>query len=158
MRKSAHFTVSTVVAAILGLVVASSVHALPVIQNGGFESGFAFWTKADQLGSDGTFALQTGTLSPVNSDTVPAPPEGTLAAMTDSQGPGSHVLYQDFVATPDSATLSFALFLGNRDTDFFTPASLDFSTPDLNQQARVLLSMLLLFLVLVLLRTARTIG
>src|SRR5438105_15008250 len=57
--------------------------------------------------------------------------------MTDAQGPGSHVLYQDFVATPDAATLSFALFIGNRASQFATPASLDFSTPTLNQQARV---------------------
>lgn len=130
MMTSTRFLIPTVVAAIVGLVVASSVHALPVIQNGGFESGFTSWTRADQLGSDGTFALQSGTLSPVNSDTVPAPPGGTLAAMTDAQG-------QDFVATAGSATLSFALFVGNRDTDFFVPASLDFSTPALNQQVRV---------------------
>ena len=62
-----------------------------------------------------------------------------MAAMTDAQGPGSHVLYQDFVATADAAALRFALFIGNRANDFFTPtpASLDFSTPALNQQARV---------------------
>ena len=72
------------------------------------------WTRADQLGSDGTFSLQAGTLSPVNGDPVPAPPGGTYAAMTDAQGPGSHVLYQDFVVSASSATLSFDLFIGNR--------------------------------------------
>ena len=78
-------------------------------------------------------------MSPVSGNTVPAPPEGTKAAMTDAQGPGSHVLYQDFVATTDAAALSFALFIGNRASLFATPtpASLDFSTPALNQQARV---------------------
>ena len=34
------------------------------ITNGGFESGLAGWTRADQLGSEGTFALQTGAVSP----------------------------------------------------------------------------------------------
>jgi len=61
---------------------------LPVITNGGFESGFTGWTRADQTGSDGTFFLQTGTSSPVNSDPVPAPPQGVNAAMTDAGGPG----------------------------------------------------------------------
>jgi hypothetical protein len=76
-------------------------------------------------------------LSPVNGNRVPAPPEGAMAAMTDAQGPGSHVLYQDLVATADAAALRFALFIGNRASLFATPASLDFSTPTLNQQARV---------------------
>ena len=113
-----------------------------LIINGGFEAGFTGWTTADQLGSDGTFFLQSGTTSPSNGDPVPAPPEGIWAAMTDAQAPGSHVLYQDFVipSFPSAtAQLRFDLFIGNRGTDFFTPspASLDFSTPALNQQARV---------------------
>src|SRR5262249_12807967 len=51
----------------------------------------------------------------------------------------SHVLYQDFVVPAENAALSFSLFVGNRANSFFTPtpASLDFSTPALNQQARV---------------------
>jgi len=59
--------------------------------------------------------------------------------MTDAQGPGSHVLYQDFTVTASvpAAILVFDLFIGNRDTNFFAPNSLDFSTPALNQQARV---------------------
>src|SRR5437016_4892918 len=82
------------------LACALSLHAYGAsINNGGFESGFAGWTRADQLGSEGTFALQTGTASPVNGTTVPAPPGGSTAAMTDAQGPGSHVLYQSFTVT-----------------------------------------------------------
>ena len=58
--------------------------------------------------------------------------------MTDASGPGSHVVYQDFIVTSaQNALLSFSLFIGNRANGFFTPASLDFSTPALNQQARV---------------------
>jgi hypothetical protein len=109
------------------------------ITNGGFESGLAGWTRADQLGSEGTFALQTGAVSPANGTAVPSPPGGSTAAMTDAQGPGSHVLYQTFMATTPvpQATLSFDLFIGNRGPAFFTPNSLDFATPTLNQQARV---------------------
>jgi hypothetical protein len=137
MKTSARVTISTLVAAVLSLAATSSVHAIPVIVNGGFEAGLTSWTKADQIGSEGTFFSQSGTSSPVNGDPAPTPPEGTKAAMTDAQGPGSHVLYQDFAATPGGAALSFALFIGNRADRFATPASLDFSTPALNQQARV---------------------
>jgi len=119
------------------------------IANGGFESGFTSWVRVDQLGSDGTFALQSGVASPVNADPVPAPPSGTRAAMSDGAGPGAHVLYQDFLATPGATpggqTLSFDLFIGNRGDRFATPASLDFALTNtngaltLNQQVRVVL-------------------
>jgi hypothetical protein len=110
-----------------------------LITNGGFGSGFSSWTRTDQLGSDGTFALQTGTTSPVNGDPVPAPPGATTAAMSDAQGPGSHVLSQSFTVSAPvlSAMLRFDVFVGNRAGTFFSPSSLDFSTPTLNQQARV---------------------
>jgi hypothetical protein len=139
MKTPVRVTLSTVAAVVLGLSATPSVHAVPVISNGGFESGLTSWAKADLLGSEGTFFSQSATLSPVNGKTVPAPPQGVTAAMTDAEGPGSHVLYQDFAATAGSAALSFALFIGNRANAFFTPspASLDFSTPTLNQQARV---------------------
>ena len=137
MKTSARVTSSTLAAVVLGLAATLPVHAIPVIANGGFEAGLTSWTKSDQLGSEGTFFSQSGTSSPVNLDPVPAPPQGTMAAMTDAQGPGSHVLYQDFAAAPGGAALSFALFIGNRADQFATPASLDFSTPTLNQQARV---------------------
>jgi hypothetical protein len=128
-------------ALVLALAATELAGAAPLITNGGFESGFTSWTLVDQLGSDGTFFQQSETSSPVNLDPVPAPPGGNYAAMTDAQGPGSHLLYQDFVvpASLGSAVLTFDLFIGNRVGDFFTPspASLDFSTPALNQQARV---------------------
>ena len=54
------------------------------IANGGFESGFSGWTRVDQLGSEGTFVVQSGTASPVSADPVPAPPQGANAAMTDA--------------------------------------------------------------------------
>ncbi len=59
--------------------------------------------------------------------------------MTDAQGPGSHVLYQDFTVplTLNVATLRFDLYINNHANAFFSPASLDFSLPALNQQLRV---------------------
>src|SRR5207249_4581697 len=136
-------TMTAVIALFLGSAAAPAARAdVLLINNGGFEAGFAGWARADQLGSDGTFLLQRGNASPVNGIAVPAPPGGITAAMSDAQGPGSHVLYQDFVVPSSpvgSAQLRFALFIGNRADAFRTPspASLDFSTPTLNQQARV---------------------
>jgi hypothetical protein len=126
--------------ATLPCLLSSSVEGA-LITNGGFESGFSAWSRVDQVGSDGTFSLQTGTTSPGNFFTVPPPPEGSTAAMTDSFGPGSHVLYQDFVVplSLPGGVISFSLFINNNNgaPGFFTPAHLDFSTPALNQQARV---------------------
>lgn len=136
-------TISQHSLAFLGVLLAASsssiASAQELITNGGFESGFSGWTRADQIGSDGTYALQTGTLSPVNGFTVPGPREGLRAAMTDSMGPGSHVLYQDIVipALVPGAILKFSIYVGNGAAAFSTPSSLDFATPALNQQARV---------------------
>jgi hypothetical protein len=117
------------------------LQAAEIINNGGFESGLAGWITSNQLGSNGGFLLQSGTSSPVNGTSVPAPPGSASAAMTDAQGPGTHVLYQDFVVTSavTSAILSFDAFSGNRAGAFFVPnpASLDFGAPAFNQQARV---------------------
>ena len=115
----------------------ATANAIPLILNGGFESGFTSWVRVDQVGSEGTFTLQTGALSPVSGDPVPAPPGGLTAAMTDAAGPGSHVLYQDFLVPNEGAVLTFSLFIGNRADRFVTPTTLDFSTPALNQRARV---------------------
>jgi len=137
MTKFTRFTAQFFGVFIVALCVSTTGDATPLILNGGFESGFTSWIRANQLGSEGAFVLQTGTLSPVNANAVPAPPEGLTAAMTDAFGPGSHVLYQDFLVPNEGASLTFSLFVGNRADRFVTPASLDFSTPALNQQARV---------------------
>ncbi|MED5620195.1 PEP-CTERM sorting domain-containing protein [Ideonella sp. BN130291] len=108
------------------------------IVNGGFEAGLTGWTVVDQLGSEGTFFVQAGTTSPVNGASVPAPPQGVQAAMTDAAGPGSHVLYQDFIVptVAAGATLSFQLYVRS-EADFVSPGHLDFAGVDLNQQVRV---------------------
>ena len=134
---------------ILALAVVSAIvgpaetYAGLVIVNGSFESGLTGWTVANSTGSDGSFVLQSGTTSPVNGDPVPNPPAGNFAAMTDALGPGSHVLYQDFVVptvlNPTDALINFDLFIGNRASFFATPspASLDFGINAFNQQVRV---------------------
>lgn len=123
---------------ILTLCLGAAARA-DLITNGGFESGFTGWVRADQAGSVGIFQDQTGTVSPATGQSVPAPPQGLHAAMTDAAGPGSHVLYQDIVipASVPGATVQFSVYIKNLATAFSTPATLDFATPTLNQQARV---------------------
>lgn len=134
----------------LGLLFAvlhASALAAPTLTNGGFESGLNGWTVADQAGGDGTFFLQSGTQTPLSDPSfpvaVPAPPGGSNAAMTDAFGPGAHVLYQDFVASPGVALLNFDLFILNGGGEFETPDSLLFDLTDVigentqNQQIRV---------------------
>ncbi len=135
MNRKILFAVLVIAAA----AIAQPVAAAPLLINGGFELGFSGWTRVNALGSEGSFLLQTGTTSPVTASPVPAPPGGGTAAMTDAEGPGAHVLFQDFLvpATVSAATLTFDLFVGNRASAFFTPNTLAFDTPTLNQQARV---------------------
>ena len=129
----------TAIALCAALALTGSARAANIVVNGGFESGLTGWITSSQVGSDGQFFAQSGSASPVNGLPVPAPAEGSFAAMTDALGPGTHVLYQD-IFIPSAvpvALFSFSLFIGNRAADFSAPDSLDFSTPTLNQQARV---------------------
>jgi hypothetical protein len=119
-------------------MLGQQLHAAAIV-NGGFEAGLTGWTTAVQTGSEGNFFVQTGTASPVLGSPVPAPPEGANAAMSDAAGPGSRVLYQDFLvgAVSPATALTFALFVNNGAPDFVVHSNLDFATPALNQQARV---------------------
>jgi hypothetical protein len=123
----------------LACALVAQAQGQQLISNGGFETGFSAWTRANRIGSEGNWWQQSGSTSPVNGFAVPAPPGGTSAAMTDAAGPGSHVLYQDFVVpfTLGVSTLRFDLYIQNRASAFFSPATLDFATPTLNQQFRV---------------------
>ena len=115
-------------------------------------------------GSNGAWGPQSGTISPLSGTTVPQP-DGTYAAMLDepNQVPyqatgnnnntlasyaGSHALYQD-VTIPANATVanfSLSLYIDNTGqgvtgagnySDPTVTSSLDFRTPDLDQQVRV---------------------
>jgi hypothetical protein len=138
-------------AGIILLAAAGPVQSatISLITNGDFEASggsLTGWSVFNQPGGDGTFTLQSGTTSPLSGSPVPAPPGPTHAAMSDSQGPGSHVLLQDFTVPTGfaSATLSFSLFFQNQALTstgapaYFSPNTLDFTMFNVNnQQARV---------------------
>lgn len=125
------------------LVFGGTVFALDLIVNGDFETGdLSGWTVANQEGGSGDWYIQSGENSPLSMLPVPNPPQGVFAAMTDQEGAGTHVLYQDFVIPEGRLdpgvrlNVAFDYFLGNRADGFASPASLDYLVQP-NQQVRV---------------------
>ncbi|MES2260537.1 MAG: PEP-CTERM sorting domain-containing protein [Pseudomonadota bacterium] len=138
-KQGLHFKMLLSALAASCFAIAPIASAVPLLINGGFELGFTGWTVTDQAGSGGTWLIQSGTGSPINGFPVQPPPEGNFAAMTDQvNGPGTHILYQDFIVptgTIGSATGSFQLYLNNQADDYFTPPTLDYTAIE-NQQFR----------------------
>jgi len=114
------------------------------ITNGGFEAGggsLAGWTATASGYS--AWYVQSGNVAPVNAFTVPLPPEGTYAAMTDGGGPGAAALLQSFTVPGDAldVTLSFDYYVLNPESAIGTyaipsPDSLDWTSVAV-QEARV---------------------
>ena len=100
--------------------------------NNGFELGavdsnqIPCWTVVDQL--NGSWCTQAGIAPPQgncagNFTTVPAPPQGAQAAMTNTGGFGSHVLYRCNVL--GAVSISFQLYINNVAGAFSNPPTLD---------------------------------
>ncbi|GJM15650.1 MAG: hypothetical protein DHS20C13_09770 [Thermodesulfobacteriota bacterium] len=110
-----------------------------LIENGDFETGdFTGWIVVNEPGGSGDWFVYTGTTSPASASIVLAPPVGDFAAIADSGGPGSHLLYQD-IDVPAGATLvtcSAIVYYSNSSADFIIGPDLSFAGPP-NQQARI---------------------
>lgn len=108
--------------------------------NCGFETGdFAGWIVMNQPGGAGDWFVYSGNTSP-NLFPILPPPEGIFAAVTDQQGPGSHVLYQDIVV-PDRFSVQCSVIVyyesnSEGENSFFSPPTLDYTVSP-NQQARI---------------------
>jgi hypothetical protein len=104
--------------AVLGLVFGGLMEARAgeLIVNGGFETGnLSGWTELDQTGGSGSWFVNSSTTSPLSGFLTPGPASGSLYALTDQTGPGSHVLIQAFtVAAGSTVTLSFDMFSNNQ--------------------------------------------
>ena len=87
------------------LLVAPAAANASVVTNGDFETGnLSGWQHRDLPDSpSGSWFAYSGTTTPLFSDPVHAPPQGTFAAVTDQGGPGQRLLYQD-VALPAGFT------------------------------------------------------
>ena len=126
--------------ALVGVFAPAASAAGSGIQNGGFETGsFVGWGHAPGHPFDaghGWF-VYSGRVSP-SGFTIPAPPSGRFAAVSDQIGPGSNTLFQTF-RVPAHATLSMTLWYRNRNGLFYSPRML---VPDeaRNQQLRITLT------------------
>jgi len=111
---------------------------IPNGKNGNFETGdFTHWNSANLTGGSGDWFVYEGTKSPLSGFNIAAPPQGNFAAVTDQEGPGSHVLYRNIKLAPGMRhELSFYLYYRNRADGFYTPKTLDY-TEIPNQQYRV---------------------
>ena len=124
--------------------MATKQHGKPTsLANGSFElNGGAGtnqldqWTVVDNTPWFGSWWTQTGSTSPIFGFQVDRPTDGAFATMTEQNGPGLHILYQDVVVAHGQAILSFDLYLNNLAGAYYTPATL---SPDVfpNQQFRV---------------------
>jgi hypothetical protein len=125
---------------VIALAAVFPGRAAELISNGGSnlasQAGFAS-RSTRQRGAHSN--CKRAPSSPVNGDPVPAPRADVTAAHDDAQGPGSHLLYQDFTLPLVSHLRDLGVRLLRRKSGgtFETPDTLDFSTPALNQQARV---------------------
>jgi hypothetical protein len=143
-----HFQRTRVIATVLNFVAlvaiagqTSSAATIDLIHGGDFEF-FGFGPFGQFPSGDGQWYLQSGTHNPLTGTvTVPAPPGGKFAAMTDGGFPGEHILYQS-IFVPDvvmTATLQFSRYINNatfHSGPFVSPPSLQYAGFD-NQQARV---------------------
>lgn len=104
-------------------LVLCTTAALPAganLINGDFEAGLAGWTVVDQVGGSGSwFSDAPGTTTPL-SGFATSPngglPHGSLYAVSDQTGPGSHALIQSFTiaAGVTTAILSWDMFINDQ--------------------------------------------
>jgi hypothetical protein len=126
-----------------GFAVAVALLAAPtgagaaIVNNGDFETGnLSGWQVSTTTSGEGWFAY-SGTSSPLEDFTIPAPPQGTHAAITDEHGEGLHVLYQDVTLPPAGSLNRLSLFVYYDSKAAITsPDSLD-PSGGANQQYRV---------------------
>jgi Tol biopolymer transport system component len=115
-----------------------------------FESGtLQGWQNASS-GAGDWYVYRDGHIAPdpASSDlldpfAVPDPPQGVFAVVTDTNNPGTHIVYRD-VTLDGPLTLTMTVFYetnGPRedglDVPFNTPATLRFDAPEANMQFRI---------------------
>lgn len=136
-RRTHGRTMAVAIGAVAATFLVAGTALAASITNGGFETGdLSGWTATTVTGNGGWF-VYSATTSPLTGFTIPAPPEGTYAAVTDETDADAEILYQDIALEPGfSGTLTFSWFYANRAADFVVPQTLDpLAGP--NQQVRL---------------------
>ena len=140
--RSRHILAASAAAVAVTVLAPLATASAATVVNGDFESGaLAGWTldTSDPCGgcTQAAWYAYSGALSPVSGFPVPAPPQGTYAAITDQTGPGSEILYQDVpLAAGANHALSLTAYYRNPAGAFATPPSLRETTSP-NQQYRI---------------------
>ncbi|MBD2504774.1 hypothetical protein [Anabaena azotica] len=81
------------------------------MNNGSFENGITGWTVISESGSDGNFYITTGGTSPISGFQIDLATQGNQYIVSDQNGQGSIVLYQDITLSPGfTYSLSFDYF------------------------------------------------
>lgn len=111
---------------VIGTAVVTSFCSFPAIAatvvNGSFENGLNGWTVVDEANGSGSWFSTLGGVSPLSGFSIPLPSQGNAFAVTDQNGPGSHVLFQDITLHPTGKQiLSFDWFA--QDQSFVGPLS-----------------------------------
>jgi hypothetical protein len=122
---------------IAGLLAAPGVARAATVTNGDFETGnLSGWT-AENTDTGSFWLVYTGTMTPDLEWTVPAPPQGTHAAVTEQENESREILYQDvhLPAAADAAQLSLFAYYVADGSPFVTPDNLN--VDEENEQYRI---------------------
>ena len=134
MSLRGRLAILAVLAAVLLLTPAAANAA--TVSNGNFETNnLSGWQLSPAVSGWQTYS---GTSTPNTAQAIAAPPQGTFAAITDTNAPGTRILYQD-VALEPGFTHKLSLFAYYHSFAAITipnPDSLD-STGPANQQYRI---------------------
>jgi hypothetical protein len=108
-----------------------------IVTNGDFETGnFSGWQVANS--GPGLWVVYTGTSTPDGEFDLPAPPQGTHAAVTEQNNPSRQILYQD-ITIPTGGSVSQLSLIAYYSTaaSILSPDSLTFPPPPFSQQYRI---------------------
>jgi D-alanyl-D-alanine carboxypeptidase len=140
-RRSAAIARALVVSAALGLFLTACGHQPKFVMDD-FESGALTGWRAVGGGSGGWFIYTDGRRAPdpARSDPsvpfdLPNPPQGRFAAATDTNGPGTRILYRD-VKLDGRFRLHLSVFYAGVD-GFSSPQTLAYDEAGANQQFRI---------------------
>jgi hypothetical protein len=131
-------TLELVVASV-ALLAAPGTAGAAIVTNGDFETGTLSGWRDDYVQMPGPSAwfVYTGTTSPLSGAPIPAPPQGSRAAIADQQNISRQILYQDMTVPPGGSLnqLDLTAYYRNNAGLFGSPDSLSV-TPG-NQQYRI---------------------